>query len=349
MPIRCLILFGCLCFGPALFAQDDIALTPFISRIDSVRDQYIKRFPDHFFFYPVIKQRSLNFELEKKDRSNLLTYKPNNAFNFGVGMYLFELNFELAFAVPTDEKKNTLYGNSDARDIQLNILGKKFGIDAFYQNYSGFYITEKGKEPPANTPYPQRADIDSKNFGLTGNYVFNNRKFSFRSVYNFAERQLYSKGSFLMFASLSSFKLSADSSILDTAQEQMFGSKVSFKDLRFTTFSIAPGYTYSLIFNNFFLNGSLAIGPAHHWVKYNLEQGASHNEIAINSFVAARIGIGYNGNRLFGGITFVTQGSNVKFEDVRFSNNNGSFKILIGYRFREFGFLKKRIWDLLPS
>jgi hypothetical protein len=345
--MRLALVLGCLCFAVTLFAQDDITIAPASGR-DSLRDTYIKRFPDHFFVYPVLKQRSLNFELEKIDGDDLLAYKPNNAYSFGVGMYLFELGFELAFAIPVDEKSKTIYGESDARDIQLNVFGKKFGVDVFYQKYSGFYITDSSNPPPASTPYPQRPDIDSRNFGITGNYVFNNQKFSFRSVYNFAERQLYSKGSFLLFASIGSFKLSADSSILDTQQRITFGEQVSFSKLRYTTFSIAPGYTYSVIFRNFFLNGTLCIGPAHHWVNYTLGGGPDRNEIAINSFVAGRIGIGYNGDRLFGGVIFLTQGSNVKFEDVRFSNNNGSFKILLGYRFGETGVLKKRVWDLIP-
>ena len=342
------LIFLSLCFSIKLLAQEDITVKTPADNRDSLRDLYINRFPDHFFIYPVIKQRSLSFELEKRDRSELLTFKPNNTFSLGLGAYLFEAGVELAFAIPLDEKSKSIYGNSDARDIQLNIFGKKWGLDAFYQKYSGFYITDKTNPTPPDTAFPQRADIESKNAGLTGLYIFNNQKFSFRSVYNFAERQLFSRGSFLVSSGLSTFKVSADSSIINGQQKVVFGDDVSFSRLRYTTFSIAPGYTYSIIFKNFFLNGTLSIGPAHHWIKYTLEGGPAQDEIAINTFVAARISIGYNGNILFGGISFVTQGSSVAFEDVQFSNSNGSFKILVGYRFREAGVLKKRVWDLMP-
>ena len=142
--------------------------------------------------------------------------------------------------------------------------------------------------------------------------------------------------------------MEADSSILNSAQEQVFGSPVSFRQLRYTTLSLAPGYTYSLVYKGFFLNGTLSVGPAHHWIQYNLESGPERNDIGINSFVAARIGIGFNGTRLFGGVSFITQGSAVRFEDVEFANSISGFKILVGYRFREKGFLKKRAWDLMP-
>jgi hypothetical protein len=151
-----------------------------------------------------------------------------------------------------------------------------------------------------------------------------------------------------MSASLSRFNLSADSSILNAGEEVTFGKQVSFTRLRYTTLGIAPGYTYSLIFKSFFLNGTLSIGPANHWITYRLQGERDHYETTINTFAAARIGIGYNGERFFGGVTFITQGSTVKFENVQFSNNNSTFRMLIGYRFRESGFLKKRVWDLVP-
>ena len=346
--MRSLLVFSFLFFSVLLFAQEDSVITRRPTNKDSIRSLYIQTFPNHFFIYPVLKQRTLYFQLERNDRSALLTYKPNNSYSFGVGTYLFELGFELAFAIPINEKSKEIYGESKARDLQLNVLGKKWGLDAFYQKYSGFYVSDRDNKPDAGIPYPQRPDIDSRNFGLTGNYVLNNQKFSFRSAYNFAERQIYSKGSFLLFTTLGSFKISSDSSILSNQQKTLFGQDVSFTRLRYATFSIAPGYTYNLIYKNFFLNGTLSVGPAHHWTYYRLEGGEGRNEIGINTFVAARIGIGYNGEKLFGGISFSTQGSDVKFQDAKISNNNSAFKILVGYRFREFGVLRKRYWELIP-
>jgi hypothetical protein len=329
-------------------AQETIEITDTPKKKDSVRDSYIKRFPEHFFIYPVIKQRTLSFELQTSNRNELLTFKPNNSFNLGIGAYLFEIGAELSFAIPLNQQRKDIYGESTSRDVQLNLLSKKWGLDLFYQKYSGFYIADKNNEPDAGTPYPQRPDINSRNFGITGHYLFNHNKFSFRSVYNFSERQLYSKGSFLVYTSISSFRFTADRSILTSEQELLFGEDVSFKYLRYTTFGIAPGYTYSLIYKNFFLNGALALGPAHHWIHYERENTNGKDDIAINTFVAARIGIGYNGQRLFGGIGFYSQGNNVNFEGVEFSNKNGSFKIVMGYRFKEFGILKKRAWDVIP-
>lgn len=332
----------------AVISEADAAL-PVTEDKDSVRRFYIKSFPDYFFVYPVLKQRSSNFALAKRDRSSVLTYLPNNTYNLGLGMYLFELGLEFSFAIPLRERSIDRFGESESRDLHLNVLAKRWGLDALYQRYSGFYIVDRENEPPPDTPYPQRQDVVTRNFGLAWHYVFNHQKFSFRSSYNFSERQLYSSGSFILTAAWNTFRVAADSSIVHYARREAFGRQVDFTRLRYTTISIAPGYTYNLTYNNFFLNVTLGLGPAHHWINFDLEgnQEVQH-DIAINAYLNARVAIGYNGYRIFGGISFMSQGNTIRFDDANFSNNNSIFKILVGYRFKETGILKKRVWDMIP-
>lgn len=352
--MRAVILVLSICLASAALAQKAEVSTeedevPVTEDKDSVRRYYIKDFPEYFFLYPVLKQRGLNFELQKTDGSALLTFKPNNTFSLGFGAYVFEINVEVAFAVPVHERSIERFGDSDAQDLQLNVLAKRWGVDAFYQRYQGFYVVDRENAPASTEPLPQRPDIAIRNFGFTGHYVFNSQKFSFRSAYNFAERQLYSNGSFLLVTSLATFRVAGDSSIVLGNRQNDFSNAVDFERLRFTTFSIAPSYTYNLTYNNFFLNTTLSVGPAYHWMNYTLEgRNEPTRDATINTFVHSRVAIGYNGYRMFGGVAFISQGRNLKVDDSRFSTNNSTFKILIGYRFKESGILKKRVWDIVP-
>src|SRR5690606_37409982 len=104
-----------------------------------------------------------------------------------------------------------LYGSSTARDFQVNALSKKWGADFFHQRYSGFYYEDEEKIQLPGTPFPQRPDVAARNVGLTGLYVFNDTKFSLRSAFNFAARQIKGGGSFLLSGTINSFKLAADS------------------------------------------------------------------------------------------------------------------------------------------
>lgn len=329
-------------------AQEDVQIssipqTPY----DSVRSQYIKSYPDHFFLWPVIKQRKLDFELQNiRERKNALAYKSNKPYSLGIGMYVFELGVEIAFAVPLNEQSKTIYGESDTRDIQINTFGKRWGAEAFYQKYKGFYIDDLTSDIPANTPYPQRPDIKTSNIGITGNYVINSKKFSFRSAYNFAERQLRSAGTFVVFTSLTGFKATGDTAIIGSQHEPRFGDDARIRQIQINSLGVAPGYAYNLIYKGFFLNGTLALGPAHNWIAYTYDDGPRNTHTKVDAFVTARISVGYNGDSFFGGLIFVSQGKTAKFNEMMLNSSNTSVKILFGYRIKEFGFFKKRVWDI---
>jgi hypothetical protein len=330
------------------WAQEDVEISAYAKNAaDSLRAHYIRPYSDYFFLWPVIKQRRLDFELERlSGDERTVSFQTNKPYSLGIGMYLFELGIEIAFAIPLDEEDQYIYGESDATDLQLNILGKKWGGDAFYQKYRGFYMDDPAINVPPNTPYPHRSDIETRNVGISVNYTFNYNKFSFRSAYSYVERQLRSAGSIILFGTVSGFRASGDSAILGTAYSKDFGSDALIREIKTTSLGLAPGYTYSLIYRGFFLNGTLALGPSHNWTTFSVEDGPDQHDIRFSAYVVGRIGIGYNGDKVFGGISFMSQTRTARFETVKLNSSNDLFKILIGFRFQEFGVLKKRIWDL---
>ena len=331
-----------------LFAQKAnkiTAKTP--HKYDSMRSIYIKTYTDHFFVWPVLKQRRLDYEIsDLPEKNKRLLYKSNSPYSLGLGTYIFEVALEFTVAIPLAEKSKEIYGPSDARDIQVTLFTKKWGLDMFRQKYSGFYIDDPSLKMPDNTPYPQRADIVSKNTGVTWSYIFNHKRFSLRSTNNFADRQIKSAGSFILFTTIAGFKTTGDSSIVGDAYRDYFGVDAKVQQIKSTSFSIVPGYTYNLVHKGFFLTGTLGIGPAHNWLSYRAEDGTSKDDIEFRAFFVARVALGYSNDRFFTGLTFGSQGGNVKFDSIQLTSSSATFKLLVGYRFRETGFLKKRLVDL---
>lgn len=315
---------------------------------DSLRAYYIQDYPERFSLWPVLKQRSLSFAVrDRQEEKNRINYYPNNSFGLGVGGYIFDVAIEATFAIPLNEKSKQLYGESDVRDLQVNLLAKKFAFDVYYQRYTGFYIDDRRTVIPSGTPYPQRADIDTRNFGIGGIYVFNNRKFSLRSAFNYVDQQLRSKGSFILGGTINSFKLAADSVVLTEASRAELGEGADFDMLRSTTVSLTPGYSHTFIWRKLFLNGTLAVGPAHHWIRYQ-ETGVQKDDITINSTSYVRLGVGYNSDRFFGGLGFSAQSRTILYGDLHVVNTTSMFRAVVGYRFREIGILEKRAVDFIP-
>lgn len=344
--MRLTLLIPLCAFAWTLRAQEPVSLQQRLT--DTLRSSYIETFPDKFSLYPVIKRSIVGFDLRKVGGNRQLSFLPNDAFNLGIGGFLFELNLELTFSLPLDQQSVRKYGETDSRGFMLNAMGRRLSFEVFHQTFSGFYIDDSKVSISPASPYPQRGDIATRMYGLTGSYLLNHQRLSYRAVYNFSERQIRSAGSMIVFWGLTSFRMTADSSILTPTQRDYYGEEVDFNSLRYTTLTLGPGYTHTFVYKDFFINGTISFGPAHNWINYELRGGEERNEIAINTSVMARIGLGYNSERFFGGVMFLTQSNNVRFDEVRFAGNNQTFKILFGYRFGEFGILKKRAWDLVP-
>jgi len=315
---------------------------------DSIRSIYIESYPDHFFIWPVLKQRQLEFRIEDVEtRDARLIYRPNRPYSLGVGVYMFEVVLELAGSLPVSPRSEEIFGESRARDLQLTMFGKKWGLDFYRQKYEGFYIVDPSNPVPAGTPFPQRPDIYTRNLYGTVSYTFNNRKFSLRSAYNFTERQLKSSGSFLLFGSLNGFKTRGDSALLGPDYQSQFGTDARIMEIRSTHLGVAPGYTYSLIHRKgFFINGVFAFGPASNWILYKSEDGSQAKDVKFSSFYVARIAMGFNGKRFFAGISYGGQSTNARFESVRLRSSTGTLKILFGFRLKEFGVLKRRVTEI---
>lgn len=317
--------------------------------VDSLRNYYIQDYPDHFFIWPVLKRRALAFDVsDRNERIRKIEFIPNNRFTLGAGMYVFELLVEIAFAVPLDEENSRIYGETRARDWQINMLSKRWGADVYYQKYEGFYKKDSRVTVPSGEPFPQRPDLQTRNFGASGFYVFNHRRFSLRSSFNFADRQIRSQGSFILYGTINSFKTMEDSVLLSSQVQADIGRGSDFSKLKYTTLSIAPGYSHNFIWRKFFLNTTLLTGPAHHWIVYRDQLGDLHHDISINSTAVVRFALGYSNDKWFCGTSFSSQARIVKFEDVRVSNNTSLFRLQVGFRFVEKGVLKKKAWEFLP-
>ncbi len=318
-----------------------------VPRYDSAREQYIRSYPDHFFIWPVIKQRKLDFRIDDvPSNGRPITFNPNRPYALGLGVYLFEVGLELAAALPVSERSEYIFGRSRGTDLQLNVFGKKWGVDLYRQKYQGYYITDPNIQVPPNTPYLQRPDIYTRNLYVTTSYTFNNQRFSQRSAYNYIETQLRSSGSFLLYGLVNGFKARGDSAILGPAYQTAYGVDARIMRVNSIHLGAAPGYSYSLIHKGFFINALLAVGPAYNWLRYSTDDGQSVREGRLATFFLARFALGYNGDRFFTGMSIGAQTANARFDAVRLSSSTQMLRIVFGFRIREFGILRHRVTDV---
>ncbi len=327
-----------------------VGMTCFANEKDSIRGDFVESYSSYFFLGPLLKKNNLEFDiLSATDAGKRYTFKANHTFSLGFNVNLFDVNLGIAFAVPLNTKSEMLFGSSDVSDLQLTAISKRWFADVYYQRYNGFYIQSPDVVIPTGQPFPQRPDLVTSNLGMSFAYIFNNNKFSLKAPYLFSERQKVSKGSFLLSYVLSSFTMEADSALIPSAQWIEWGDGASVNEVRFTSLGLAPGYGHTFVTRKFFLNLTLVLGPAHYWVRYKDLSNQSENDIRIDFYSLGRVGIGYNGDRFFSGVSVTSQSRNLTYEQTTFQNSISTVRLVAGFRFKEKGFLKRKATDLIPA
>src|SRR5678815_1547727 len=100
--------------------------------------------------------------------------------------------------------------------ISLGLSGQKFYAKMFYQDQQGMYLDGHGgiNLPGAGEPQIYRDDIQCRTLFITGNYLFNGKKYSNSAAVNQSARQLKSAGSFVAGLSFISNSITSDSDMV---------------------------------------------------------------------------------------------------------------------------------------
>lgn len=315
---------------------------------DSVRQENIESYSDYFFLGPLLQRNSIDFSVVSSlDSKKKIDYKSNTSYALGANLNLFDVNIRFAFAVPLGTKSERLFGKSDIKGFQIAGITRRWFADASFIRYNGFYRESSDVAVPKGQPFPQRSDIEIQNHGISFGYIFNHDRFSLKAPYLFSERQKNSRGSFIISGVLSTFTLSADSALVPLPQWTSWGPGATVSEIRFTSFGVGPGYSHTFVMKRFFVNLTLTLGPAHYWLSYT-DADRGHNDIKIDAFSQGRIGVGYNTQKFFAGLSITTQSRNVTYDNITLQNGAAVFRIVTGYRLPEEGLLKRKATELLP-
>lgn len=323
-----------------------IWLSHFVSAQDSIRSKYVETFLEYSMVNPFVQALKDDFFVKNRGGKEKSSFYPNNTYQLGCGVYFFGVGFDIAYSLQPGNSKIEEYGKTTYRDIRTNLLYGNWGINFFTKKYRGFYREDNfGMRKDKITLRP---DIVTTNIGVEGIYALNQNKFSLCSSYIFSERQVKSSGSVILSGTVNKFTLTSDSAVVSKEFEKSINVRSSFNFLRYTTMSIAPGYSYNIIWKRFFANITFAIGPAYHWVKFVTER-RTHYDINLNTYFDFRFAVGYNGPRFFGGVNLTEIQRDIRLDRATFSNGSFLLRFNVGMRIRDKGFMKKRVLNIMKD
>jgi len=354
------LLLGCLClYLSALGQAQDIPLpqnTPH-SLAKVIRwfqtDNDSNYIEDHTkdIIFRVFGSRKYNYyNIVDRKRNQEVLYRPNTPFNVGFGVNYKFLGINFAFNLPFINKEDK-YGKTKGLDLQSHFYTRKLVIDFYGQLYNGYYISNsKGLLNGLNTftpdnKVPVRPDIHNLTLGLGVQYIFNDRKFSYRAAYLQNDYQKKSAGSFLIGAELFGVRMKADSSIIPgkLAKEDFFNNQ-RFDRTGIISLAASAGYAYTFVYKrHFFFTVSLTGSIGTNYTSLSLiRKDNKIGKFGLQLNNTERISMGYNSKRYFAGIQYMnfTTRSNSPVPDTYQRIGAGELRISVARRFK----LKKQLF-----
>lgn len=320
--------------------------------LDSI---FIQKFPTKMMIKPFMAHNfmAINYDLPRS--MPVLTFKPNNSFDFGLGFSYkwFTISYALGVFDVGDPKR---YGKTTDMDFAIHIFAKKHVADIAYQNYKGFYVSNIAdvvRNWDETKPYPQRRDMEINSVTLNYQYVFNGKKLSYVSAFAQTEKQLRSVGSPLVGVTFSYFDMHSDSTLLPIDHNKKDSLKADDHFVRgnFICPGIKAGYAYNLVIaKNLAIFMSIVPGMTFEInqfynkdeVKKSDKDGTKKptSSLKANFQVHSRLAMVYQRDRFMFGGSFYPQYYTHRLKDAGFSFFTARAEIFFGYRFDAPKFLR---------
>jgi hypothetical protein len=240
---------------------------------------------------------------DKSKLGETIHYLPNVMNSMGLDLSWHWLGASYGVRLPRRDINEVLFGKTNYYDYQFYLYLRRFGFDAYWQTYKGFYLDNPKTFDITwrdTLPHPTRGDLSMNNLGLNIFYI-HSPKFSFKATYNQTERQKKSAGTFVFMLAQSYEEVSSDTSLVPSNQRVYYEDIDEMNNSRFYNISIAPGYAYSFIWKNLFVTPTLFAGAGYQSQDCSFTTG-DLNKTTITPKVNLRFGIGYNGRRFLIGV-----------------------------------------------
>jgi hypothetical protein len=259
-----------------------------------------------------------------------LDYKPNTTLNPGIGATYRSFTLNLAYGFPFMNPDRG-QGETNYLDLQAHLYGRTSNIDLFGQFYKGLYLVPKGLGRTDGNYYV-RPDLRLREFGGSYQYIFNHKRFSFRSSFLQNEWQQRSAGTFLIGGEFFLGKASGDSSVFPALIVQPVRPEINA--LRFYEIGPNVGYAYTLVIGrHFFITGSLAVAADYSMTSFN-GPGRKVYSYGLNPNSMLRLFVGYNSERHAFSVTFTNSRVNIDSrKNLSVSVNTGNIRVNYVRRF----------------
>lgn len=297
---------------------------------------YVKKYSERFAISPVFISYKYGFTVSDVWPIGApLNFYPNVNKRLGFRARYKGIGLGVSFQLPSNEY---VYGKTQSQNLSLNLqlTYLNWGSDLFFLRNVGHYIENANSAVNGwiyGTPYPIRPDLIVTNFGFSTQAILSN-KFSMKAALSQTEKQIKSAGGFSLGGAFYFSRFSADSTLIPAKQAKAYTDIDSLTSASFMTFAVAPGYSYTYVYEDFFITGMflVGVGPQIQFRKLEGPTGSVSMGLRLTAYLNYRLVFGYNTEKYYASIIYNFINNKGQIKDSKFTFEQKGLTFLVGIR-----------------
>lgn len=310
-----------------------IYLLPFSVIAQKKDTLYVESFLHKINIRTSIEQEGQSLDITNQSTLNNYNIRQNDVGKLAIALNYKILGLKIGFSPDFLENDITLKGPAKYRHYRLQLFLPKLYNQFYYFETEGFYIKntsdyvadwEQDKDP-----YLQLSNLSTQEIGGESRYYFSN-KFGYRAIFSNTERQLQSKGTWLLAVKYFYSKIGKPTDDYFVLNDKSYNLNFS------------GGYVYNLIFNKskyLFAQITPSVGLKYIKSTHSNSNGGSINEnfLIPNIGFTTRLGLGYNSKTFYYGVSLLVNSYTYsEYSNVNLIDTRVFASLHLGYRFEAF-------------
>lgn len=270
------------------------------------------------------------------DGNSVLEHRPNSPTGIGVGFNFKSLGLAIGIGIPNSQKSNDKYVKTKRFDVQSSVYGKKIALDGFLQVYKGYFnINPEDFIEWNRTDFPKLNDMNVLSLGITGQYIFNAEKYSYKAAFVRNQIQVKSAGSFIAGAFFYYDDVRTENGFVPQEFPDSIKTQFDLFEFRSISAGLSIGYMHTFVMGkSFFFNFAIVPGAGVKWISALDNQSVKGKDFEIAPQLFGRVAFGYEHKSFYLGATASGILRNFEYQQFEVDLSTNQFRIFIGKRFK---------------
>jgi hypothetical protein len=304
-----------------------------------VDKEYIGKFSTKFHLKPFVETSGFNISLLSNNTSNASRVNYNAFIPTYAGVSLNIMGVGASFAIGSSSTylNSKVVESTNVTDVSLNFYRTWLGYEGYFQYMESFYRNNRKSNPfvydiVSGSDIAYSANSKYINTGVSVFFIPNFKKYSYNAGFNQNEFQKKTAMSVIFLNRFNYQRLWNDAGLIPLNQRNDFESFAETNSTRVFTYAFMPGYAINLAYSHLYLAFLGALGPAFNLENYKIKETTFFSRnIGFNSRL--KTSLGYNGKSFFTGVFANYDYVSFSIPKIKFSRNQYSAGIFVGYRF----------------